>query len=388
MRIIKHPSGYQKSVECVVGEMINLEAGSILFKDGVRVPDDAIGARTYPSASLPECEIRVRFGKGTIYANPNNLDKFIAQLQNVYLVMVAQLAGTKYENYRNEYYATEMTPHVKVSRTMDGPVIPPIIYGGTSPKQTYTRFTWNLLCQTSFTFSGEVDISKHMCSIFYDHCDILTLPHDSFVPMLTPKHCVRNPNLLQTPSIITLTTYVVPFLYQYKLTKWRVDMDSEQLTPPYRVPAASQHHALPTVYKYEGSGIQLPASSECIECKHTAVGDHYVLYTTKPTVKVTVVCAPCCHNGYVARRVLNAGTTVFSRGAVITYEKYLEMNEKSPDVRDIYHEAMTNGIVAGKHGAFIGRKYYAVPHLGSYLLGGNTDTIPDGVQVINGVLIH
>lgn len=378
--------------------MINLEAGSILFRDGVRVPDSEIGPRTYPSSSLPECEIRLRMGVGTIFAMPNEPDKFVSHLRDVYMTMVKQLVGTKYEKYHSEYYASELTAHVKVSKAIVGPAKPPMITvlsDSMSPPeyiapQCSERFRWRLATQTSFEFTRgtSLSITNHMCSIFYDHCSILTLPHDTFIPLLTPEHCVRNPSVLHTPSILTFSNYYVPMLYQYKMTKWRGDRESRQWTPSHRTPSVGHHRSLPTVYRFEGSGAGVPSSAECAECKSIVVGDHYVVYTSKPAVKSTTYCAPCLHTDANARKILSSSTVVFRRASILSPERYLEMNEKSAVVKEIYREAMAHGVRSGVYGVFIGEKYYAVEMIGAYLLGGQIDEIPAGVQVINGVLIH
>lgn len=397
MRVIKHPDGYQRSVECIVGEMLNLEIGSIVFKNGVRVPDDQIGPRNYPSISTVDYEIKVRVGSGVIFASVDKPKTFIDHIRRVYMVLAKQLIGTRYEKFYNEYATYQLTPHVRVTRKVNTKLMPPDIREYDTPDTSthHTppgpydgRFRWRLSETTALQFSRDnnISIADHLCSVFYDHNNILTLPHDAFVPMLTPDHCLRNPNVLHTPKPVTLSTYWQPYLYQYKLNKWRINIEFPNNGLTAKVPSTRHHRDIEGVYMYDPS-IPLPNKIECIECDAVPIGDHYVTYTPRVTPASTYICAACAHNNTIYRKVIEKGTMLFRRGSTLTPEKYLDITEKSPEIKAIYQEAMENGLRVGRVGVFVGNKYYAVPNIESYLLGGKVDDLPIGIKVIRGVLI-
>lgn len=398
MRVIKHPQGYARSIECIVGEIINLEAGSLLFKDGVRVPDSEIGPRNYPSVTGDSCEVRVRVSTGIIFANVLPIDVFMSHLQRVYLVMVKQLVGTKYENYHYEYYANTLTPHVRVS-TKIPPDTPPTLKLVTYRSNDYyhgskhdDRFIWYIADPTAFTFGPkQCDYKQNLCSVFYDHNNSLVLNHDTFIPMLDESHCVRS--ALRLNSYITLSSYWLPFIYQYKLTSWRpnneVDYDP---FPPRKTPHSSHHVKLKcTVYTYENSGIGAPDKPECTECKNIPVGPHYVLYDQN-ILKAITLCAGCLHLDCNKKKYLSSmSLMIFTKNSVLDPIEYLDTHEQDPIIKDVYIGAL-DYMSIGEFGVFIGGtsavpKYYMVRSTSQYLLGGKVDPLHPDTKVIAGILV-
>ena len=426
MRIFKRGIDFDDDLIRIAGEMLNIEASSLMFINGKQtdradVPSELY--KGYPRYVVNDITHIIRAAEGYIYISKGaDVEGFEAKIMAAIIEMekkyfAMDMVTGKSDDHMGSFHTVEYHFHTNIKVKSGLRLTRGSQNAGTTnikrqfktkPSSKFdnvSRFTWKIINIDDFDFginnSNIYDaVGSRLCSIFYDTDNICKYGDNTVTQEFYKSDFVGHDNIIDTELPIILSSYYNAVCLEIN-NYWNIHI------PDFR-PATVFRNITPNkTYKRDFKDCEIKPkkiselSAEvskdiCSYCCSTLYDENYVLYgnTHNPDSRLGVaICPLCLHHRDGDKEIENKYLYVFRVRFPRTIESMVSMPNFSEVKKDIMLEALKqitpkishiDGVKKFEY-VLIGDKYLGIKNIDDYLFSDLSSTNKRKVCILRGM---
>ncbi len=361
MKIIKAGDA---AIETIVGEMLNIECGMILYTDGKLCEEPVAASKGYPKLIDGPLQYTIKASSGYIFLpHGTELSNFERKIQKQLVKQIVELKNHGVvplktpHNIKTSYHTnvkavtsqtvTKDSTQTNVPRNGFNNIIRQFTIQDIDPR--VARFTWHLRHINQFSHAigsnaMELAIAQRLCSIFYDKYDVCTLGHNDTITDFKVSHFKNSSKIISCD--VTLNEHGNPLTFELN-SHWKTNYD---LLPAFQ---KTFRNLTRNVYRIDYADIQLKpvkiasnvtSIDVCSKCRCLLWGENYALaepHSDRHSPLCTALCSMCLHTSPNSKCIEGQ----YGRTFRVEFPRTVSQMLRDPNIdeqhRDILESAMT-----------------------------------------------